>query len=327
MKTVAFFESTLNLRGTSIAMYDYAHYNEVLLGNRSIIISIWGNTHNALQKFQDRFPVFLVKNTLERDQVIAIEKVDVFYEIKYGNVVSDIPPPKGARVVNHAVFDTKTPHGDVFAGISQSLINADHSETTQIPCVPHMINLPTHITGNLREELQIPDDAIVFGYYGGNDSFNIEYVWSVIWDIVTQYKQYYFIFMNVWRCVGEHKQIITLPGTYDMERKVKFINTCDAMLHARSSGETFGLAVGEFSTMNKPIIVHGYYGKPSRIDSVWWCDNHLQILKDKAIIYNSKEELQSILLSFRSDPTIDYNAYRDYTPEKVMTKFQEVFLF
>ena len=47
------------------------------------------------------------------------------------------------------------------------------------------------------------------------------------------------------------------------------------MIHARQMGETFGAAVSEFSIKNKPVITcRGY-------------DNaHLDILKDKAIIYN-----------------------------------------
>ena len=46
----------------------------------------------------------------------------------------------------------------------------------------------------------------------------------------------------------------------DLNYKVKFINTCDAMIHARAMGETFGLAVAEFSKKNKPVIfVSGHF--------------------------------------------------------------------
>jgi len=39
MKTVAFHSNELNVRGTNVALYDYALYNEELLGNKSFIIS------------------------------------------------------------------------------------------------------------------------------------------------------------------------------------------------------------------------------------------------------------------------------------------------
>ena len=51
-----------------------------------------------------------------------------------------------------------------------------------------------------------------------------------------------------------HKNIIYLPKSLDKKNKSKFVSTCDAMIHARYDGETFGLAVAEFSSANKPII-------------------------------------------------------------------------
>ena len=38
-KRIAFLSNKLTLRGTEIAMYDYADYNETLLNNKSIIIT------------------------------------------------------------------------------------------------------------------------------------------------------------------------------------------------------------------------------------------------------------------------------------------------
>jgi hypothetical protein len=40
MKKVAFYSPHLGLRGTEITMYDFADYNERILGNKSIIIYI-----------------------------------------------------------------------------------------------------------------------------------------------------------------------------------------------------------------------------------------------------------------------------------------------
>lgn len=52
----------------------------------------------------------------------------------------------------------------------------------------------------------------------------------------------------------EHPQIIYLPTNSDLRYKEDYIKTCDVMLHARTVGETFGLAVAEFSVRNKPVI-------------------------------------------------------------------------
>jgi hypothetical protein len=38
MVKIAFWDNGLGERGTTVALYDYAHFNEVLLGNKSIIL-------------------------------------------------------------------------------------------------------------------------------------------------------------------------------------------------------------------------------------------------------------------------------------------------
>jgi hypothetical protein len=39
MKIVGFHSNELNERGTNVAMFDYAKYNEEILGNKSYILS------------------------------------------------------------------------------------------------------------------------------------------------------------------------------------------------------------------------------------------------------------------------------------------------
>ena len=36
--------------------------------------------------------------------------------------------------------------------------------------------------------------------------------------------------------------------------KSRFLYACDAMIHARADGETFGMAVAEFSVHNRPVL-------------------------------------------------------------------------
>ena len=97
--------------------------------------------------------------------------------------------------------------------------------------------------------------------------------------------------------------------------KVEFINTCDAMIHSRERGETFGLTIAEFSTFEKPIIT--YSNSPEK--------NHINILGDKGFYYTNYNELYEILLNI--NPSVKgYNCYTEFTPEKVMNKFKKVFL-
>ena len=87
------------------------------------------------------------------------------------------------------------------------------------------------------------------------------------------------------------------------------------MVHARLIGETFGLAVAEFSTKNKPIIT-------------CHCGDieHIKILGEKAIQYNSKEQLLDIFKNIKTiiKSRTDWNAYKLYSPEYVIGLFKEL---
>ena len=90
------------------------------------------------------------------------------------------------------------------------------------------------------------------------------------------------------------------------------------MIHARYHGETFGLAIAEFSAANKPVITF----KNSKDKE------HLKILKDKAIVYSNENELNKI---FESLPQIikdknSWNAYKEYEPENIMKLFNDICL-
>jgi glycosyltransferase involved in cell wall biosynthesis len=107
-----------------------------------------------------------------------------------------------------------------------------------------------------------------------------------------------------------------LPGTVDSIEKAKFLATCDAMLHARLHGETFGLAVGEFAALGKPVITFSESREKA----------HLEMLGKQALLYRNAGELAEILKEIRPHKThgTEYNIYAD--PEKVMQIFAERFL-
>jgi len=49
-------------------------------------------------------------------------------------------------------------------------------------------------------------------------------------------------------------------------------------------------------------------------------------LGEKGIYYDGIQQVFDILKNFKKEPEKDWNAYKDFTPEKVMAKFDEVFL-
>lgn len=310
---IAFFTSSLGLRGTGTSLYQYARYNEELLGNESLICSIECLDQSAKPKFDNRFGdrVKLVNSfeTCMNDLIIR-EKVDWVYIIKMGTIDSlytEICP-----TFIHSVFRFNEPHGSVYAYVSDWLAK-DQGYNPETHSLPHICEPLPFTDENLRSQLSIPSKAKVFGYLGGETEFNIPFVHEEIKKIIQKRDDIYFIFMNINKFCEDHKQIKHLPGTFDMLLKSKFVNTCDAMIHARYGGETFGLSVAEFSTSNKPVVTYKLSGEK----------NHIEMLGDKGIYYSDHIELYDILNNLDSYIKYDdyYKCYDSCSPENIMNKF------
>lgn len=311
---VAFHTNHLGIAGTEVAVFDYAFYNQELLNNESIIVSKLNPEQDVpeiIQKFKDHFKVIQYRDFSEVEKILGENKADIFYALKSGN--NDGIISKGRKSVIHCVFgESYQPHGNVYAYISEWL--SKQMNFGIHPWVPHMINLPDE-TRDLRNSLKIPKDSVVFGRYGSYQTFDIPFVHETIKSIIEKRQDSYFLFANT-KPFYTHPRIIYLGSLTNINEKTKFINTCDAMLHARRRGETFGIAVGEFSIKNKPIITYGL--SPEKC--------HLDILKNKALIYYNNTDLKRILSSFIPSEG-NWDAYSEgYKPEKVMQKFKKVFL-
>jgi len=318
---IGFFVRHFTERGTEVAIYDYAEYHEHILNNKSFIICLTEETQQkfnfprerySYDKFNSRFKILEINDITEMINIIKNYNLSFFHTLTHGGS-NDIYQFNNKNIwgncktIKHCVFDTTCQESDFYISISEML---NEKNKTNIPVIPHIVHLPI---GNedLRHELQIPKDCIVYGRYGGIDEFNIHMSHTAIKEYINQNLNCYFLFMNTKRFY-EHPRIIYLDKSLDLNYKVKFINTCDAMIHARQIGETFGLSIAEFSIKNKPIITCN-------------CGDleHIKILGEKAILYNSKEELINIFQNIKTiiNSRSDWNAYNLYSPEYVMKLF------
>jgi hypothetical protein len=308
---IAFHCNQLSIRGTEVALYDYAKYNEELLGNKSIILArdpaVWNYSHpKAIEKFKNRFSVFFYQEVSQIESILDANNIDIFYAQKAGRI-DDVISTKRKTVI-HAVFQEHEPHGNKYAYISEWLGSQYGS-----PFVPYIVDIP-NIENDLRYALSIPKSATVFGRHGGLETFDIDYAKTAIKKILDIRGDVYFLFMNT-EMFYKHPNIYYLDAESDMNKKVEFINTCDAMLHARKRGESFGLAIAEFSMRNKPIIT--WNGGDDKA--------HLDILKDNCYLYNNENELFNIINNFQKIEK-NWNMYSQFNPEVVMKKFKSVFI-
>lgn len=319
---VAFFVRHFTERGTEVAVYDYAHHNEATLNNKSFIICFTQTAQQKMNfptercsydKFKQRFQIIEINQMTDMPQVIQTYNLAFFYTLTYGGG-NDIYQFNNktlwgkCKTVKHCVFNTTYPESDAYIGIADFL-NTKYN--TNVPIIPHIVELPLS-DAHLRDELRIPKDAVVYGRHGGSTEFNIQFVHAAIKEHVNSDDRCWFLFMNT-QPFYHHPRIIYLNKNVDLAFKVKFINTCDAMIHARQMGEIFPMSIAEFSIKNKPVLT-------CPVGDV----GQIEILGEKAVVYTSKDELLHLFKNIRPilASRTDWNAHAMYTPEYVMNLFK-----
>jgi glycosyltransferase involved in cell wall biosynthesis len=333
MANILFYENQFTIAGTTRALLDYANANQKYLGNKSFLAfnkkvdssfePHWSQSNfkqtvddsfNAVEK---TFPTKLGENLENLESYIKENNIEYVYQIKSGE--PDGYLFKNAKNLIHAVFPQhpNNKHGEKYAFVSQWL--SEHCSNGEIPYVPHMVKTPKYDLEELKIEFRkkhnIPLDAKVFGRLGSYNEFNIEFVHEAIKQVLNKDKNIYFIFCNT-KGFYEHPNISYFYPVFDNKEKYSFISACDAMIHARKRGETFGISIAEYSSCNKPIFT--------------WSDSdekaHLQMLGNKAIIYKDQKNLEDLMLNYKISKNFDYNSYREFSPETVINKFENIFL-
>lgn len=313
-----FFHSAYwGYRGTEVALYDYAHHAETILGAEAVILvagekatqgGAWGD------RFRRRFRVVEYRDWAQAEEILAGEKADLLYTIKNG--FFDGVVARSTPTAVHAIFPEADFHGDRYAYVSPWLSRA--MTLGRAPWVPHMVDLPPP-TGNLRAELGIPGEAVVLGRHGGADSFDLPFAHAEVFRAVQKRPDLWFLFLGTDPLPGipRHERIRFLPPTADPACKSDFLQACDGMIHARQRGETFGLAIAEFACLSKPVIT--WEGSPERF--------HLQSLGEGHPRYRDSDSLREILERFQKPSAPVPSEYqRICNPSFAMELFRVHFL-
>ena len=332
--TLIFHDNALELRGTGVAMHDYADaWEELLCGTAYIYASRLNpagglHPHPGKAHFTSRFGS-RVRLYDDWDWARVNEDADAvgasaIYAIcgGYPETVRFRPSAcSGVRQIVHAVFDGNVQWGDAFAVVSSAV----HKDP---PVVPHIVYLPPYngTPGALRAELRIPSTATVFCRHGGWDSFDMSWVMTGICDALRDddargTQRLHFIFMNTKPLPCEHARLHYLGGTHVRSEKARFLDSCDACLHGTMGGETFGLSVGECALAGKPVLA---YDKPLHHR------HHLDTMGPLAVTFSDAPSFSAALWALNSTAErvrapLYAAAYEQYSRENVMAEFVRVF--
>lgn len=338
---IGFIDNKLTLRGTSVNLYDYADFNEQILGNRSYIITRPygavshenGSDLDAYEKFSNRFKMYYYLNREDIIRIVKEKRIDVLFIEKAGSLRDGLvfSEEEACKTIIHSVFNTREPHGTLYTAISETLIR--EQGTPNVRVLPNVVRIYNTFE-DLRSQLSISKDAYVFGSIGVTEEYRVHYLNETICKIalMPEYSEkIYFLFMNIRNFFEEFchpetqdkkktpKNLIFLPGMADMKTKRMFINTCDAMLYGRIFGETFGLTCAEFSLAGKPVIA-------SNVEAP--CRAHIDILSEgnEIILHENAQEVFKILTGWPSTNTTTLKTninqqevgYHKFTPMKVI---------
>lgn len=341
---ILFHISSISERGGTLSRIRLAESNIVHLQNKSFIACPNDKVEDeeVLTAINKKFETCIYSSTDELDCFIRDKGIDLLYYSVHGQKES--LPSEICPTFVHAVFSTRHRFGTLFASISPWL---NCHNRTDYPVLPLIVPTFSGSTKSLRGELGIPEDALVFGGLDGQNSFNIPFAKQAIVQVAKMEKNAYFLFMN-FEEFCDSPNVIFLPKNTDLVYKEEFINTCDAMLHARGDGETFGMSCAEFSVKNKPVVswrpgvfyysLFAYFYALRRLrftrylPTVLWgirpLDSyamaHLDILGEKAITYTTKADLIHILTHFSEYiNNTNYDCYSEqFSADKVMRIFK-----
>lgn len=319
MLNLGFLTPQIDVRGTCVAIFDYAKsYKDLYRSN--IFIFYFSDKNNDINVLENKFKKEFGDNNcigIDSSDIIQLNltcielNIDIMYFIKYGK--NDKIFTRSVPSIIHCVFDMSEPHGDVYIGVSKYVAEKYNYKKQELKYLEHMISLtPSSTKTNMREELGIPSSAKVFGRYGGMDTFNVDFVIEAIREILQQDNNIYFLFCNTPKFF-DSPRVKYIDTIITEEEKNKFIHTCDYHLECGTLGHSFGLACGEFSVNNKPIIL--YYN-----DNLF-NKAHIDIIKEKGLYFTNKEEFKNLIENHTIDKSIDYNCYRKYNRKNITDQF------
>jgi glycosyltransferase involved in cell wall biosynthesis len=319
---LGFHSKQLTERGTEVAMFEYALGAQRLLGHeaRIFIPSDPGKIIPAVRKrFEEHFDVVVYDDPKE----IACDALVVMKRGWPGQVTETIPE------LNHSFSEASWPHGHRFAVISDWIAGTARHELRlprgrklrvpklrKPPVIPYVLTMPPP-DGDMRAELGIPQDAVVFGRHGGVGTFNIPFVFDAVREALQRRDDIWFVLINVEPFV-ESDRVVHLPLTVGRAELRRFIDSCDYMLHAYTNGETFGLAPLEFALAGAPVVT--------------WLDSkmkaHIDILDDDLLLgYRTQDDVLRLLTTLpRREASVLSDLGERFSSERVMATFDEVFL-
>lgn len=200
----------------------------------------------------------------------------------------------------------------------------DPSKIEIIPLIKDLPHNYQHLP-SLRQELGIPDDAIVLGFHQrADDNIFSPIPLEAYAKIAKNNSNIFFIILggSQSKYIQQAKSLglqnfIQFTHTGDTKFIFRFLNTLNIYAHGRSDGETYGVVISEALACNLPIISH-----------VAPCMGHVETIGPAGIIANDVDSYANAIFktinSSRTSKSIEhYN--KNLSVQAVLSKIVSIY--
>ena len=178
---VAFHINHFTLRGTEVAMLEYAKSLRTYQSIEGCFLTpqsaLDAADESVLSKFKNNFSLTIYHEDFEIDKIITQLGAKLLYQLNSGDdhrFLSKVVPN-----VVHVVFPVELQNRSnvYYVAISNWLASCVYG--TKLPFINHIVDSPKALPC-LRNQLGLQSKDIVFGCYGGISSFDLEFVRNVV---------------------------------------------------------------------------------------------------------------------------------------------------
>ncbi|MEO1329950.1 MAG: hypothetical protein AAFW46_09830 [Pseudomonadota bacterium] len=318
---LAFCPIELKMRGGTVKVLNYARAARDVLGIEPVVLfDPSASAPGMVAEFERAtIPLHAVDREVDLRRQTEGLKLDVAYRSMTG------PPgdnwPACARRAMHTVFRFR--HGPLPEDLRHAYISdwlAHWADGGRSAAAPHVVALPEPSPEGvraMRERCGAPADALLLGRLGGFEEFDLEFAQAAVREALERRSDLWFAFVNTKPFV-EHPRAAFLPPIAALQEKADFFSACDASIHARRRGESFGNAIAESLAMDRAVLA--WEGGLDR--------NHVWMLEGAGTLYRTKRDLLDRLLNLtaaelKGEWSTRVAAFR---PEAAIRRFESVFL-
>ena len=193
--------------------------------------------------------------------------------------------------------------------------------------IPSLVHIEDKKYSDMREELQIPHDAFVYGFHQGNREDIFSGASLLAYNLIKNPNNYFLIMggANQHRAVAEQigsPNIKFVDFSSSPDTIHRFLETIDVFAHARADGEVCSAAIIEALYHGKPIISHPSLNM-GHVEQIEGCGQVVNTIREYAKEMQAFEDNKEYRLEMSANARKKYDKHYKY--DTVINKIIDVY--